>query len=132
MGQSGQGPATQVFKQQGTRADRRCSKRYGNGPLIEESKMRDEVLDRLIADCGKDKALKDRFLREPKPVLNEYGAALPEDAEVRVSVDAEGAVQIEIPVSLVEDAALSDEALAGVAGGSAGMAQQTRLYIRSI
>ena len=92
--------------------------------------MLNEVLDRLIADCGKDKALKDRFLREPKPVLNEYGAALPEDAEVRVSVDAEGAVQIELRVSVAEDAELSDEALAAVAGGT--MANQTRFYIRHL
>ena len=71
----------------------------------------------LVAQSWKDENLRQRLLEEPAAVLEENGVSVPGGATVKTFED-DGSTII-LPVALEPaDTALSDEALASVAGGA--------------
>ena len=71
----------------------------------------------LFAACWKDEALKARFMADPKAVLAEYGMAVPDGIDVNVVENTDNTVHITMPKAPSGAAELSNEELAGVAGG---------------
>ena len=74
-------------------------------------------LAELFAACWKDEALKARFMSDPKAVFAEYGMDVPDGMNFKVVENSDNCVHITIPTPPDGYAALSDEELAGAAGG---------------
>ena len=74
-------------------------------------------LAELFAACWKDEALKARFMSDPKAVLAEHGMDVPANMNVNVVENSDNTVHITMPMAPAGAAELSDEELAGVAGG---------------
>ena len=72
----------------------------------------------LFADCWKDKALKARFMSDPKAVLAEYGMPVPDDVDVQVVENDDDCVHITMPAPPPRHQDLSDEELSIAAGGT--------------
>ena len=75
------------------------------------------ALAQLFAACWKDEALKARFMSDPKAVLTEYGIDVPANMNVNVVENSDNTVHITMPTRPDGAADLSDEELAGAAGG---------------
>ena len=71
----------------------------------------------LFAACGKNDALKARFMADPKVVLAEYDMPMPDDIVVKVVEDPENRMLITLPAPRDGDTDLSDDDLGNVAGG---------------
>ena len=71
----------------------------------------------LFAACWKDEALKARFMADPKAVLGEYGIDVPDGIDVNVVENTDNTVHITMPQAPAGAGELSDEELAGAAGG---------------
>ena len=71
----------------------------------------------LFAACWKDEALKARFMADPKAVLAEHGIAVPDNMNVNVVENSDNTVHITMPMAPSGSSELSDEELAGAAGG---------------
>jgi len=71
----------------------------------------------LFAACWKDDALKARFMADPGAVLAERGIEMPEGMDVTVVENTDNTVHITMPMAPDGHAELSDEELAGAAGG---------------
>ena len=71
----------------------------------------------LFAACWKDDALKARFMADPKAVLAERGIDMPDNIDVNVVENTDNTVHITLPQAPGGHAELSDEELAGAAGG---------------
>ena len=71
----------------------------------------------LFAACGKDEALKARFMADPKAVLAEYGLDVPDGMDVKVVENADNCVHITMPATPTAHTGLSDEELSKAAGG---------------
>ena len=71
----------------------------------------------LFAACWKDDALKQRFTADPKAVLAEHGIDVPDGIDVNVVENTDNTVHITMPQAPAGAGELSDEELAGVAGG---------------
>ena len=71
----------------------------------------------LFATCWKDEALKQRFMRDPKAVLDEYGMNVPDGIAVNVVENTDNTVHITIPAPPSGHLDLSDEELSNAAGG---------------
>ena len=76
------------------------------------------ALAQLFAACWKDEALKARFQSDPKAVQAEYGIDVPDGINVNVVENTDNTVHITMPQAPAGTGELSDEALAGAAGGS--------------
>ena len=76
------------------------------------------ALAKLFAACWKDEALKARFQSDPKAVLAEYGLDVPTNIDVNVVENTDNTVHISMPTRPDGAADLSDEELAGAAGGN--------------
>ena len=74
----------------------------------------------LFAACWKDEALKARFMSDPKAVLAERGIDVPDNIDVNVVENSDNTVHITMPKDPTGSSALSDEELAGAAGGGCG------------
>ncbi len=74
----------------------------------------------LFAACWKDEALKARFMSDPKAVLAERGIDVPDNIDVNVVENSDNTVHITMPKAPGGTAELSDEELAGAAGGMGG------------
>ena len=72
----------------------------------------------LFAACWKDEALKARFMSDPMAVLAEHGIAVPDGINVNVVENTDNTVHITMPSAPAGAGELSDEELAGAAGGS--------------
>ncbi len=72
----------------------------------------------LFAACWKDEALKARFMSDPKAVLAERGIDVPDNIDVNVVENSDNTVHITMPTAPGGSTELSDEELAGAAGGS--------------
>ena len=77
-----------------------------------------KALAQLFADCWKDEALKARFMADPKAVLAEHGIAVPDGIDVNVVENTDNTVHITMPQAPAGAGELSDEELAGAAGGA--------------
>ena len=75
------------------------------------------ALAQLFAACWKDEALKARFMSDPKAVLAEHGIAVPDGIDVNVVENTDNTVHITMPQAPAGTGELSDEELAGAAGG---------------
>ena len=75
------------------------------------------ALTDLFAACWKDDALKSRFMADPKAVLAERGIKMPDGIDVNVVENTDNTVHITLPQAPGGHAELSDEELAGAAGG---------------
>ena len=75
------------------------------------------ALAKVFAACWKDEALKARFQSDPKAVLAEYGLDVPANIDVNVVENTDNTVHITLPMSPSGATELSDEELAGAAGG---------------
>ena len=75
----------------------------------------------LFAACWKDEALKARFMADPKAVLAEYGMDVPANIDVNVVENSDNTVHITMPMAPDGAGELSDEELAGAAGGWEGV-----------
>ena len=82
-------------------------------------------LAELFAACWKDEALKARFMTDPKAVLAEHGINVPDGIDVNVVENSDNTVHITMPAAPTGAADLSDEELAGVAGGDSTAAGGT-------
>ena len=71
----------------------------------------------LFAACWKDEALKARFMSDPKAVLAERGIDVPDNIDVNVVENSDNTVHITMPKDPTGSTELSDEELAGAAGG---------------
>ena len=71
----------------------------------------------LFAACWKDEALKARFMSDPKAVLAEHGIDVPDNMNVNVVENSDNTVHITMPKAPGAAMDLSDEELAGAAGG---------------
>ena len=71
----------------------------------------------LFAACWKDEALKARFMSDPKAVLAEHGIDVPAGMSVNVVENTDNTVHITMPQAPAGAGELSDEELAGAAGG---------------
>ena len=78
------------------------------------------ALAKLFAACWKDEALKARFMSDPKAVLAEYGIDVPDGIGVNVVENSDNTVHITMPAAPA-GGELSDEELAGAAGGWQGV-----------
>ena len=78
------------------------------------------ALAELFAACWKDEALKARFMSDPKAVLAERGIDVPDNIDVNVVENSDNTVHITMPTAPGGSTELSDEELAGAAGGSWG------------
>ena len=72
----------------------------------------------LFAACWKDEALKARFQSDPKAVLAEHGIDVPDGINVNVVENTDNTVHITMPQAPAGAGDLSDEELAGAAGGA--------------
>lgn len=73
----------------------------------------------LFAACWKDEALKGRFLSDPRPVLAEFGIAIPADIEVKAVENTADCIHITLPAPPATGSAdLSDDELGHAAGGA--------------
>ena len=72
----------------------------------------------LFAACWKDEALKARFMSDPKAVLAEHGIDVPDNIDVNVVENSDNTVHITMPKAPGGAMDLSDEELAGAAGGA--------------
>ena len=81
--------------------------------MTEERKQ----LAELFAACWKDEALKARFMTDPKAVLAEHGIDVPADMNVNVIENTGNTLHITMPATSDSSEIISDEELAGVAGG---------------
>ena len=77
------------------------------------------ALAELFAACWKDEALKARFMSDPKAVLAERGIDVPDNIDVNVVENSDNTVHITMPKDPTGSTELSDEELAGAAGGGA-------------
>ena len=75
------------------------------------------ALAELFAACWKDEALKARFMSDPKAVLAEHGIDVPDGIDVNVVENSDNTVHITMPKAPGGAMNLSDEELAGAAGG---------------
>ena len=75
------------------------------------------ALTKLFAACWKDEALKARFMADPKAVLAEYGLDVPANIDFNVVENSDNTVHITMPKDPTGSTELSDEELAGAAGG---------------
>ena len=75
------------------------------------------ALPKLFTACWKDKALKARFMSDPKTVLAEYGMNVPPNIEINVVENTDNTTHITMPKTPDGAAELSDEDLASAAGG---------------
>jgi len=75
------------------------------------------ALTDLFAACWKDDALKARFMADPKAVLAERGIKMPDGIDVNVVENTDNTVHITMPMAPDGHEELSDEELAGAAGG---------------
>ena len=78
------------------------------------------VLSSIFAACWKDDALKDRFISDPKGVLQEYGLDVPQGIHVKVVENADDCVNITLPAPPSEHDDLSDDELINAAAGGWG------------
>ena len=76
------------------------------------------ALAELFAACWKDEALKARFMSDPKAVLAEHGIDVPDNIDVNVVENSDNTVHITMPKDPTGSTELSDEELAGAAGGT--------------
>ena len=76
-----------------------------------------DVMAELFAACWKDEALKARFMSDPKAVLAERGIDVPDNIDVNVVENSDNTVHITMPKAPGGSTELSDEELAGAAGG---------------
>ena len=89
------------------------------------------ALAKLFAACWKDEALKARFMADPKAVLAEYGIDVPDGINVNVVENSDNTVHITMPQAPAGAGELSDEELAGAAGGDTWNAWRTQLGVMS-
>ncbi len=75
------------------------------------------ALAELFAACWKHEALKARFMSDPKAVLTEHGIKVPDSIDVNVVENSDNTVHITMPKTPAGVHDLSDEELAGAAGG---------------
>ena len=71
----------------------------------------------LFTACGRNDALRARFMADPRAVLAEYDMPMPDDIVVKVVENADNCVHITLPAPPAGDTDLSDDDLANVAGG---------------
>lgn len=71
----------------------------------------------LFTACGKNDALRARFMADPRAVLAEYDMSIPDDIVVKVVEDPENRMRITLPAPPDGDTDLSDDDLANAAGG---------------
>ena len=71
----------------------------------------------LFTACGRNDALRARFMADPRAVLAEYDMPMPDDIVVKVVEDPENRMLITLPAPRDGDTDLSDDDLANVAGG---------------
>ena len=81
------------------------------------TEQRNRLAD-LFAACWKDKALKARFMADPKAVLAEYGMDVPDGMAVNVVENTDATVHITMPVPPSGHQDLSDDELSNAAGGT--------------
>ena len=72
----------------------------------------------LFAACWKDEALKARFIKDPKAILEEHGIPVVEGMDVKVVENADDCVHITMPAPPSGHLELSDRELIEAAGGS--------------
>ena len=75
----------------------------------------------LFVACWKDEALKARFMSNPKAVLAEHGIDVPDNMNVNVVENSDNTVHITMPKAPGGAIGLSDEEMAGAAGGCASV-----------
>ena len=73
----------------------------------------------LVADAWADPALKKRLMDDPAKVLAERGIAVPQGTQVKIIENTANVTHLVIPTKPAEGE-LSEEELAGVAGGHCG------------
>ncbi len=78
------------------------------------------LMTELFTACWKDEALKARFMSDPKAVLAEHGIKVPDNIDVNVVENSDNTVHITMPTAPAGAMNLSDEELAGAAGGGCG------------
>ena len=71
----------------------------------------------LFAACWKDEALKARFMADPKAVMAEFDMDVPDGIDVNVVENTDNTVHITMPKAPRGADELSNEELAGAAGG---------------
>jgi len=77
----------------------------------------DKQYQQLIAKCWADEAFKQRLLADPAGTLKAEGIEVPEGVRVQVVENTAHVITLVIPEQPKD---LSDEALAGAAGGTTG------------
>jgi hypothetical protein len=73
-------------------------------------------LGQIIAQCWRDTAFKNRFVANPRQVLQEKGIVVPDQVEIKVVENTQRQYFITIPEPVTE---LSDEQLDSVVAGAA-------------
>lgn len=56
-----------------------------------------QTYDQVVADAWADPALKERLLREPRQVFDQYGIPVPADVELRVYENTPGTWHFVVP-----------------------------------
>jgi len=74
-------------------------------------------LQSLIAACMKDKSLRSRFVKDPAGVLAEWGMKVPPGIKISVVENSANHVHVVLPAEPSKATEVSDESLAGAAGG---------------
>ena len=80
-----------------------------------EQNAQQNPLDKIIAKSLRDEAFKHQLMADPGAVLKAEGIEIPEGITVQVVADSENVWHLVLPTTV--GARLSDEELAGVAGG---------------
>ena len=71
----------------------------------------------LFAACWKDEALKNRFMADPRKVLDDHGLEVPEGIDVKVVENTDDCIHVTLPARPEGHRELTDDDLAGAAGG---------------
>ncbi len=84
------------------------------------SERNELIWGEVVARAWRDEAYKEQLLANPKQVLIEAGASIPEDLEIRIVSNTEGVRYLVLPPAPTTRTGqpLSEEALDLVAGGS--------------
>mgnify|MGYP005876018637 CR=1 FL=1 len=76
----------------------------------------DQALEKIFAQCHRDAAYKERFLNDPKAVVQEEGVSVPDSIQLKVVEDTEpNTLTLHLPAAPSEE--LSDQDLETVSGG---------------
>ena len=75
-----------------------------------------QTLEKIYAQCYRDAAYKERFLNDPKAVVQEEGVSVPDSIKLKVIEDTEpNVLTLHLPAEPAEE--LSDQDLELVSGG---------------